>query len=148
MFTSCYMVMWAKRKNNNNNGWLVCNSVKKHLFPACTTVFVGSSGGKSCIDTNAVWKTLFIPSLLRKESLLEGFPSVSFVADMVWCRDAFFFLSAYLNGADTKLKLIVFAFYWCEQFLEKKVVAINIIVIIYNNPQINSVYIGASAGKL
>ena len=53
------------------------------------------------------WKMLWIPSLVRKESLLDGFPSVSFVVDMARCRDAQLLL-AYFNRADSysKLRLI------------------------------------------
>ena len=54
-----------------------------------------------------------IPLLLRKEVLLDGFPSVRFVVDMERCRDAYFLcVFAYHNGADsnTKLQHIIIAF--------------------------------------
>ena len=56
-----------------NNGWLIHISIKKCVFQAFTTVVGRSSAEEGCTDTNTYWKTLWILSLLRKESLLDGF---------------------------------------------------------------------------
>ena len=50
------------------------------------TVSGRSSAGKGCTDNNAFWKTLN-PFALEMKLLLDGFPSVSFVVDLVQCRD-------------------------------------------------------------
>ena len=77
-----YKVTQPKRKQSTMANSLT-TQVKKRLFQAFTAVSVSSSfAGKGCTDTNALWKTLWIPLLLRKELLLDGFPSVSFVVDM------------------------------------------------------------------
>ena len=57
-------------------------TVKKRNFQAYTAVSGSFSAGKGCTDTNAFWKTLRIPLLLRKKLLLDEIPSVRFVVDM------------------------------------------------------------------
>ena len=78
---------------------------------AFTSVSVRFSSRKGCTDTNAFCKIHEIPLLLRKESLLDGFHSVSFVY-MARYRDAYFFMFAYLNRtvSYTKKQLLVFGF--------------------------------------
>ena len=50
-----------------------CNSVTKCFFEAFTAVSGSSSAEEGCTDTNFILKILWSPSLLRKESLLDGF---------------------------------------------------------------------------
>ena len=67
------MVTWAKGGKKINNSWLVCNSIKKHLFQAFSAISGYLFAEEGCTDTIAYWKTLWIPSLLRMELVLDEF---------------------------------------------------------------------------
>ena len=68
-------VRWSYKQKRKKSTMADSNAtlVKKRLFQAYTAVSGCSSAEEDWTDTNAYWEILRILSILRKESLLDGF---------------------------------------------------------------------------
>ena len=80
----------GEKTKQQNNGWHICNSVKKHLFQAFTAVSRSSSAEDGCTDTKCLLESNPNPFSLKKGGGAPGWISFwSFVVDMEWCRDVY-----------------------------------------------------------